>query len=219
MLIDHIGATFLKYGTSEYIACRIIGRLSFPIFCFLIEEGFSYTRNNKKYLLRLLIFAIISEIPFDLLFFNKLIYINYQNVFFTLFLGLLNINLLKKINEKNKIIKNNNKKINNLIKIIFNLFLIFIFCLISYLLKTDYNYYGILLINIYYLFKNKKILKNIFSYILIFLNNIKSLIYFIDIILFNFYSREKGKNINKYLFYIFYPAHLIILYIIKLFIF
>jgi len=74
MLIDHIGAVLLDTSTIEYFACRIIGRLSFPIFCFLIIEGFTHTKNNKKYLLRLFIFAIISEIPFDLVFFNKFIY-------------------------------------------------------------------------------------------------------------------------------------------------
>jgi len=82
--------------------------------------------------LRLFIFAIISEIPFDLAFYNKIFYLNYQNVFFTLFLGLLNINIIKKINSK----LDKNKKT---IKIIINIIVISIFCIIAILLKTDYK--------------------------------------------------------------------------------
>lgn len=82
--------------------------------------------------MRLFIFAIISEIPFDLAFYNKIFYLNYQNVFFTLFLGLLNINIIKKINSK----LDKNKKT---IKIIINIIVISIFCIIAILLKTDYK--------------------------------------------------------------------------------
>lgn len=111
MLIDHIGATvverkMLRLSQLNWklefidIVLRLIGRLGFPLFCFLLVEGFTHTRNRAKYIRRMILFGFVSEIPFDLAFSDRLIDLNYQNVFFTLTLGLLCMCCIDSISKK-----------------------------------------------------------------------------------------------------------------------
>ncbi len=79
---------------------RLIGRIAFPIFCFLLVQGFLYTRNVTKYAIRLALFAAISEIPFDLAFNNHILEYGYQNVFFTLLIGLLTLISFRFLQQK-----------------------------------------------------------------------------------------------------------------------
>lgn len=85
MLLDHIGAVFVP-GYYTYYILRLIGRIAFPIYCFLLAEGVHYTRNPRKYALRLALGAVASEIPFDLAFYGGLT-MAHQSVMLTLLLG------------------------------------------------------------------------------------------------------------------------------------
>lgn len=94
MLIDHIGAVFVP-GYYAYYTMRIIGRIAFPIYCFLLVEGAHHTRNPKKYALRLAIGAVLAELPFDYAFFGGWT-LAHQNVMITLLLGFGALQILKR---------------------------------------------------------------------------------------------------------------------------
>lgn len=203
MLIDHSG--YLIFNGFSFM--NYIGRLAFPIFAFLITKGYVHTSNLKKYFLRLLIFAIISQIPFMLLFPNGFT----LNILFTLALGLLAITVYNKF--KNKLLG----------------FIFVILCsVLAHFLHFDYGWFGIAIIFIFYIFKNKKAYMNIFFIVATFINyiyyfaktlRIEYLLIFLfcclSLIPINLYNGKKGKNI-KYFLYAFYPLHLIALYLITL---
>lgn len=207
MFIDHIGyAIFGKFSFFNYI-----GRIAFPIFAFQISEGYIHTRNLKKYFLRLFIFALISQIPFML--FYKLISNTFElNIFFTLLLGLACIYIYDKSKYKFTSI---------ILSIVIGIIAEFSHC--------DYGFYGVAIILLFYIFKNNISLASI-AFILA--TTIKYLIIIfkyglydayiyllictiIPIIFINLYNGKKGKD-TKYLLYLFYPIHLLLIYGISL---
>lgn len=203
MLIDHIAATMMPYRNIVqkltninmaivYAVMRGIGRLSFPIFCFCIVEGFVHTRNVKKYLIRLFIFALITEPIYDLAFFGRALYLDYQNVLWTFLISMLMLMAVKKYSQS----------------ILLKVIIILIFALIAWLLKTDYSYIGVIIVAIYYLYREKNWVK-LGATAILFLD-----MAVIGAALTCLYNGEKGKGL-KYLFYVFYPAHLLLLYIIS----
>jgi hypothetical protein len=210
MLIDHTGAVLVPSNTMLNLIMRCIGRLSFPIFVFLLVEGFHHTKDVKKYLLRMGAFALISEIPFDLAFYGKVLEFNHQNIFFTLFLGLLCMYLMSIVEKK----FNRNFLVMNLL----NALLTLMIGIIAYLMKTDYDYRGIILIVAFYLFRESKLLRGLsLLFVSGYLLRYISIFATVSIIPITFYNGQKGKSI-KYAFYIFYPAHLLILAFINRFI-
>lgn len=229
MLFDH-----LRYLTPEFnnTFTKIMGRIAFPIFAFLISEGCVHTKNYKKYIKRLSIFSLISQIPFSIFIIGcnlKVIepinsqplwlqgfYYIYQsglNVVFTLLLGALAIGAYSKIENK-------------FLKIVLPVLL----CAIAELLNTDYGAIGVLTIFAFYVLRKFNMLKLIITFIL------QILVLFISVkfnfaqycnylipfiigemlatILIGIYNGKLGKYKMKYFFYIFYPAHLILISVV-----
>ncbi len=224
MFIDHLGyAIYGKFSCFNYI-----GRIAFPIFAFQISEGFNHTKNIKKYFIRLLVFAIISQLPFMLFLstFSKNIY--KLNIFFTLFFGLLSIFIYEKIVNNNFAIFN--KSIDNFIKKLLGLLIVIFIGIIANLLNFDYGLFGIAIIFIFYLFRDDKIAM-IISFITMcvikfgisfiksynYLHLLLCLFTIFPIVFINLYNKKQGYKI-KYLLYLFYPTHLLILYLLAKFI-
>lgn len=200
MLTDHTAAVFVDSVKHAYLyeLLRGFGRISFPIFCFLLVEGFLHTRNEKKYLFRLFVFAIISEVPFDLAFFKcPGTYFNHQNVFFTLALGLLALCCIKQF-EKDPYM--------NIISIV-------IACIAAYFMNFDYSYFGILQIMLFYYLRQSGLYK-IFSIgaLNIIMGQPAGAL---ALIFTETYNGKRGPD-AKYVMYIFYPAHLLVIYFVRL---
>ena len=227
MFIDHLGyAIFNKFSFFNYI-----GRVAFPIFAFQISEGFHYTKNVKKYFARLLLFAMFSQIPFMLFLsiFSNNIY--KLNVFFTLLLGLFSIYIYDKI--INSFYITSNVKLNNFLKFVLGISIVLFIGFIAEFLKSDYGLFGIAVIFLFYLFKNKNyklrtILYLVFmclgtfiKYGILYLAN-SNYMYLIlccctisPIIFICLYNKQQGHKI-KYLLYFFYPIHLLVLYLLHI---
>ncbi|MCR5609165.1 MAG: conjugal transfer protein TraX [Lachnospiraceae bacterium] len=164
MLIDHMGAIFINpnQNASAYLDSRMIGRLAFPIFCFMIVEGYSHTKNVANYFMRLVCFGLISEIPFDLAFSDRGLTIKraafdwgHQNVFFTLAIGLLTIHVINWVCSEKFI----SETTNFWGKAGYAFVVIFVTTVLGYLadrLGTDYGHRGVWLISMLYVFKKNR---------------------------------------------------------------
>lgn len=190
-----------KFFMNLYSLLRKIGRVSFPIFAFLIVVGFINTKNRYKYLIRMLIFSFLSEIIFDYAFFNKWFNFSYQNVLFTYTIVIITLLIIERINSLS--IK---KAISLLLKVGF----IVIAALFGEIIKCDYGAYGILLSIIIYLTYSSKVIRTLAILIATSSQNIFSAFAIIPIYL---YNGKRGLKI-KYLFYCFYPLHLVCLYVL-----
>lgn len=211
MLIDHIGAVIVQrtmwmpgfehdFWNSLYLPLRYVGRLAFPIFCFLLVEGYVHTSDVKKYMRRMLLFALISEIPFNLAITGKLIDLNYQNVFFELAFGIGAMFCLELV-EKN---------LNNyFLQVISRLGVIAVFAIAAESFNFDYGMYGIISIIALYVFRQNKMMQLLAGAISFCWEPVAPWAFLIIA----FYNGKRGRKL-KYIFYAFYPAHLLILYVI-----
>lgn len=212
MLIDHIGAALILPQLPShpslctfYYILRLCGRIAFPIFCFLLVEGFFHTRNAARYGLRLALFALLSEVPFDLAFHKQLFYPEAQNVFFTLLIGLLTIYALHSVKRA--------LPANSFVKQAAEIFIMLIGMFAAWILKTDYDWIGVFVIMILYCYHENKTLSSCACCFLLCLQNLLEISAFLAVPLIRAYNKKRGISL-KYVFYLFYPLHLLLLYII-----
>ena len=240
MTFDHTG--YIIFGGVSFF--NYIGRLAFPIFAFQIAQGYIHTKNFKKYLSRLAIFAFISQIPFMLFryaasntmvsipeipstIYNAIIALDFTlNIFFTLTIGLIAIWAYDKIKYK-----------------FAGLLVGISLAYLAEFISTDYGFYGVAIILLFYIFKDSKILmpvsftiatiafyihriypiyvdyyiKKVID-ISLYLNREILLCFFtiVPIFFISLYNGKKGRN-TKYLLYLFYPIHLLLIYLSYLF--
>lgn len=222
MLCDHLWATL--FPAQEWMTC--VGRLAFPIFAFMIAEGCYYTSNVKKYMLRLFLFAIISEIPFNLIMGSSVFYPFHQNVLWTFLLGVLSIQIIEKAKKKQK----------KWISFFVVCLVLLMDCLLGTITMVDYNAAGILTVLLFYFFRKKTWISFAAQLVgLYYLNVVMlgNLYYPVTILGHHFeiaqqsfallalipiwlYHGEQGYHSKwfKYFCYAFYPVHLLILVVI-----
>lgn len=197
MAIDHTGA--ILFPENEVL--RIIGRLAFPIYCFLLAEGFVYTSSRRRYLFRMAVWGVVSEPVFDLAFYGTIWQPAHQNVFFTLFFGLIALWLLERFFPQNPVLGSS---------------LVLLPFLAAELLLTDYGGFGVLLIVLFYACRCRRI-SGLSAFALLntgfsLTSNWTQLAGGLAVISLAFYNGKRGPKLPGWLFYAFYPAHLLLLW-------
>lgn len=189
-----------------YTYVRQVGRIAFPIFCFLLIEGFLHTSNLKKYLVRLAVFAAVSEIPFDLAIFGK-ITMQHQNVFFTLFVGMMTIAVMDRIQKYALLHPGSLVQAGAFAMILASGAA---GMLLANLLHTDYSAKGIFVICVFYLLHKRKAAQLVCGCLSFVTWEPTAVFAFLPMA---FYNGKRGRQ-SKYFFYLFYPVHLIVLYLV-----
>ena len=225
MLCDHLWGTVIS--GNDWLTC--IGRLAFPIFAFLLVEGYFHTKSLKKYLGRLFLFALLSEIPFNLAIGSRAFYPIHQNVLWTFLISLLLIHWNERANTKGGV----------LAQIVVGCASILSACMIGLLTFVDYHHYGILTVLVFYFFRGRKWWCYLGQLVCLWYINVEmmgGLGYAFTLFGTNFflaqqafallalipiwlYRGKQGQHSKpfQYFCYAFYPAHLLILGLMKLF--
>lgn len=198
MVIDHVGAILFP----DQIWMRVIGRVAFPIYAYCLAEGFRYTSDYRRYLGRLALFAILSEIPFDLAFYGVPFSFAHQNVFFTLTLGLILLWVLERFREQ----------------LLLCAGAFAVLCFLAQALHMDYGAGGLLMVFAFYLAQQGTspwigwgifVFINLFGYA----GGVQwaAILALLPI---GLYSGKAGKKKQRFFYWI-YPLHLLLLWIIE----
>ena len=222
MLCDHAAIRLLAYGlipalhvagkdtvaerwNQAFWILRSVGRMAFPIYVFLLTEGFCHTRNRRRYALRLGVFALISEIPFDLLVYGKIWDTHSQNVFFILFLGVLMLTVVDWIGRNTDAALAQYRQMAVIVGV----------ALLAWLLRTDYDAAGIMLVAVLFWFRLTPDTACLAGFVLMAAAEFRP-VYIpglaVSFFLIRCYNGTRGSWKGKWFFYLVYPVHLLVLY-------
>lgn len=222
MLCDHMWATVIP-GNDWLTA---VGRIAYPLFAFMIAEGFAHTKNRKKYAKRLFIFALISEIPFNLMMGSSLFYPVHQNVLWTFLIAIGLMVLNEKVKEKNLFVR-----------ILTGAGAVILGYVLGIITFTDYNAAGVLTVLAFYFFRGRKWYHFVLQFLSLYYINLEiisgfyyaveifgkefeivrqgfALLALIPIWLYRGKQGFYNKTVKAF-YYWFYPAHILLLYIAK----
>lgn len=222
-----------------YSAGRAVGRIAFVLFAYLAAEGFIHTRSRRNYLSRLGVFALVSEVPFDLAFSSRVVDAESQNVFFTLFLGVCAMAIWEWADRKISIFNQQGAKKASCGRTRIPVFkalqvgAVCLCCMAAYYLKTDYRYMGVLLIFAFYFTRGWELpfkmalaagvmllgtwstncLRYMDSYTASYLFefSLREMYGLLAFVPISLYNGRKGRQMPKAVCYGFYPVHLLLL--------
>lgn len=223
MLCDHLWATL--FPAEEWLTC--IGRAAFPIFAFMIVEGYSHTHNLRRYLLRILMWAVLAEIPFDLMYSGSIFYPYHQNALWTFLLSLLLLLLIEKSRSHFQPVP----------AALLTAGIVILGFVLGYAAMADYYGVGVLTVFIFYFFRNRNWKSRLCQFLCLYILNMELLggyCYIVKVFGFEIEITQQGFALfalipiylyrgrqgihNKtfqYFCYAFYPAHMLLLFIIR----
>lgn len=208
MLVDHVGAFCLAgqewamdplfWKISWYVIARMIGRLAFPIFAFLLVEGFRHTHSKRRYALNLLVFAVITELPWNLLRNGTLFFPEKQNVLWTLLAGFMAMWVYDMLKSRKWA----------------QMFSLAGIYAVSFLCRSDYCAAGVPFIMLVYALQGRLAIQGMTAAVLLPMRPMAALAY-IPISLYNGQRGFVKGPWLKYAFYAFYPLHFLLIYLIR----
>ena len=148
MFADHAVKGWNVGGMTRTLLSNVLGRIAFPIYCFFLVEGFFHTKDRRKYLLRLVVFAFISEVPFDLVSARTMVNWNHQNTLWSLSLGLVLFLCLSYVESF--------RDMRNGLSWCLRLLLVAGFAVAAHYLHVDYHERGLLCMAVLYFFRNER---------------------------------------------------------------
>ena len=207
MLADHFCKALPIPEPFFTILSNVAGRIAFPLFCFLLSEGFFHTRNRGHYLRNMLILALLSEVPFDLAHYGTPFYPDHQNTCFTLLLGLLLFSCLHLLEQTHLSEQTAcpSFKIRG-----FQAIILVLAAAAAWFLKTDYGILGICCLAAFYFFRYQPVQAALLGCLILNLDWFGEPAAFLALIPIYLYNGKRGLQL-KYAFYSFYPLHLLLL--------